>query len=58
MLHLYPRSTIDIYVQVLQQDGGVLNKNCLFSHFELFFQTDFFTHSIQLSFRRQSMSPL
>jgi len=25
MLHLYPRSTIDIYVQVLQQDGGVLH---------------------------------
>ncbi|KAE8269101.1 hypothetical protein A4X09_0g3238 [Tilletia walkeri] len=22
--HLYPRSTIDIYIQVLQQDGGVL----------------------------------
>ncbi|POW14014.1 hypothetical protein PSTT_03301, partial [Puccinia striiformis] len=24
MLHLYPRSTIDIYVQVLQQDGALL----------------------------------
>ncbi|POW14016.1 hypothetical protein PSTT_03309 [Puccinia striiformis] len=24
MLHLYPRSTIGIYVQVLQQDGALL----------------------------------